>query len=187
MRQAGFIAGVLAVVLICALFVRSIVGPFYWLPNLGSQVFIRQRNAPRSIGLVSVGLAVVRGLDGAIYATSGILVTFLGVTLFYSTSGVGTPLSVILLTVGAISIGLVVFRTIDVWHALRHGDVLLVEVNQAEVSRARVYGSPWGDLTSGIAAKGTYAELQTGTPGTYYMQQRWAMALKPGDRMWVLR
>lgn len=38
-----------------------------------------------------------------------------------------------------------------------------------------------------IAARGTYRFIDTGDTGRYYMQQRWALALRPGDRMWVLR
>jgi hypothetical protein len=53
-------------------------------------------------------------------------------------------------------------------------------------------GTPWGDLlgtkySAPPAARGTYRLVDTGETGTYYMQQRWALALFPGDTIWVLR
>ena len=68
----------------------------------------------------------------------------------------------------------------------------MAEVTDAEVGRARIYGTPWGEpLMAGgmtpIAARGTYRTIDTGQTHRYYMQQRWALALRPGDNMWVVR
>ena len=63
----------------------------------------------------------------------------------------------------------------------------MVEVVQNTVGPARIYGTPWGDLSSGIAASGDYRNPTTGAIHGYYMQQRWATRLKPGAGMWVLR
>ena len=187
MRHVAFASGVLAVALICAFFVRSLRGPFYRLPVLAAEIITRQPSPPRRVGPGEVGIAVVRGLDGAIYATGGVFATFAGVILFYTTSGIGFPISMVSVSAGLFCASLVIFRVIDVWRALRRGDALKVVATQTKVGRARIYGSLWGDLTSGAAARGHYEELLTGASGEYYMQQRWAAALQPGTPMWVLR
>jgi hypothetical protein len=55
-----------------------------------------------------------------------------------------------------------------------------------------MWGTPWGDLAGAKfsappAARGTYQLKTTHEVGSYYMQQRWALALHPGDAIWVLR
>lgn len=67
----------------------------------------------------------------------------------------------------------------------------MAEITEAEVGRARIYGSRWGEpmgtRIEPIAAKGGYRMINTGETGRYYMQQSWATALQPGARIWVLR
>lgn len=35
--------------------------------------------------------------------------------------------------------------------------------------------------------KVVYRFVDTGATGTYYLEQAWALSLRPGDRIWVLR
>jgi len=187
MRTAAGVLGVVGLAVIGAVIVRSLGGPFYQLPAFAGQIMSEQARARRQVSILLVAMAVIRGLDGAIYATGGIFATLLGAILFYNTSGIGMPISVASFVVGVFCIGLVILRIITVWSALRDGEALIVEVTEAEVGKARLYGTPWGDLASGMAARGKYLDSETGIPGRYYMQQRWATHLEVGMQLWVLR
>lgn len=68
----------------------------------------------------------------------------------------------------------------------------MAAITDAEIGTARIYGTPWGEplMVGGmtpIAARGMYRIIETGETGAYYLQQRWALNLRPGDRIWVLR
>jgi len=187
MRIVAEVLGVVGLAVIGAVIVRSLGRPFYQLPMFAGQIMSEQSRVPRKVSIQLVAMAVIRGLDGAIYATGGIFATLLGVILFYTTSGVGTPISLASFVLGVFCIGLVTLRIITVWSALRDGEALIGEVTEAEVGKARLYGTPWGDLASGMAARGKYLDPGTGITGRYYMQQRWAMHLEAGMQLWVLR
>jgi len=97
-----------------------------------------------------------------------------------------------LFAVGALAIALVAYRIWSVWRALETGEAQAVEIMRTEAGTARLLGTPWGDLAGGKfsappAARGTYQLPNTVETGSYYMQQRWALALHPGDTIWVVR
>jgi hypothetical protein len=187
MRPVALLSGSILLGLIVVLYLRSVIGPFYRLPRFADEILSHQPTPPREVGPISVVLVVVRGLDGGIYASSAFLLTFTGAMLLLSTSGIGTPISVVSIVIGVVCAALVTFRVIDVLRALRTGEAVMVEVVQNKVGPARIYGTPWGDLSSGSAASGDYRNPATGAIHGYYMQQRWATHLKPGARMWVFR
>jgi hypothetical protein len=133
------------------------------------------------VPLQSVLRAVVGGLDCAIYVVATLVLIVAGVaaTAWYLVAvGIGCAL-------------LAVFRIWQVERVLQSGDALMAEVVEAEVGRARIYGTPWGEpmgtRMQPIAARGSYRVISSGETGRYYMQQSWALALQPGMRIWVLR
>jgi hypothetical protein len=151
------------------------------LPRFVSRTLAEQPSPPRQVPLQSVVRAVVGGLDCAIYVVAALVLIVAGVaaTAWY------------LVAVGIACGLLAVFRIWQVESALQSGDALMAEVVEAEVGRARIYGSPWGEplgtRMQPIAARGSYRVINTGEIGSYYMQQSWALALQPGMRIWVLR
>ena len=96
-----------------------------------------------------------------------------------------------LVAVGIACALLAVFRIWQVASVLRSGDAQVAEIVEAEAGPARIYGTPWGEpmgtRMQPSAARGSYRVISTGETCRYYMQQKWALALQPGMRIWVLR
>jgi hypothetical protein len=166
------------------------------LPTFVSRILAEQPLAPRRVPFLGVAGAVLAGLDCAIYAAGSLILIAFGLSLMShavpsSTPSSDVPTGWVIAALGALSGSLTVFRIWQVDRAMRQGDALMAEVVEAEVGRARFYGTPWGEpMGSGlqpVAARGAYRLDSTGEIGCYYLQQRWAAALRPGDRIWVLR
>ncbi len=130
------------------------------------------------------------------YAGGGVLLIAFGLSVIVHAWHSANPASdvpggLVIVGLGVLSGLVAAFRIWQVAHALRHGDAQMAEVVDAEVGRARIYGTPWGEPMGTrmrpIAAKGTYRFTSSGETGRYYMQQRWATALQPGATIWVLR
>jgi hypothetical protein len=160
----------------------------YPLPVFAARVLDAQPRPPRAVPLLSTAEAVLTGIDCLIYSGTGLLFTVLGTVAASSTRGIG----LVFLAAGLAELGLVVFRVWQVQLALVSGDALAAQVEQSSAGPPRVYGSLWGEpLTSRsrspYASRGVYRIADTGETGGYYVQQRWAVALKPGDAIWVLR
>jgi len=186
-RQFSFAVGIVVIVFLGVLFVRARSRPFYRLPGFVTEILSTQPDAPRQVTIQSVARAVLGGFDCAIYAVFGVYATFNSIVLLIYTSGPGTPIGYVSLAAGLASLGLVLYRITDVWNVLRRGDALVVEITQSEIGRGRPYGTPWGDIATPRAAEGDYEEVRSRAPGHFYMQQRWALELTAGMRMWVLR
>ena len=146
--------------------------------------------------LQSVVRVVVGGLDCAIYVGAALVLIAFGVAamahaLPSANPSTDVPGGLVIAGLGAASGLLAVFRIWQVESVLQSGDALMAEVVEAEVGRARIYGTPWGEpmgtRMQPIAARGSYRVISTGETGRYYMQQNWARASQPGTRMWVLR
>ena len=168
------------------------------LPGFVAAVLVRQPAAAREVPVGSVAWVVVRGADCSIYAGVGILFAILGLVAIARDSGLSGPgvrqstLGAGLVAVGLLCLALVSFRIWRVTAFLRNGEAQVAEVTDADVGPARIYGTPWGEplMVGGrmpIAARGMYRMIDTGDTGAYYLQQRWALNLQPGDRIWVLR
>lgn len=163
------------------------------MPGFVSETLAEQPQSPRHVPLTSVTFAVLAGADCAIYLGSAVV--FIAAGLLFMTGGLGftpAPLSVSLIFVGVgfLPLLLALFRVWQVGRAVRDGDAKLAEIVEAEAGPARYRGTPWGEplFRQGVpvAAKGTY-RLGTGETGSYYMQQSWALPLRQGDRIWVVR
>lgn len=167
------------------------------LPRFVGELLTRWPTAPRNVPMRSVVWVVVRGADCTIYAGAGTFFAVLGLVAIVTDTevpGPGVRQSAIgegFVVVGLLCLALASFRIWRVNSALRNGEAHLAEVTDAETGRARIYGTPWGEplMVGGvpIAAKGKYRIINTGEIGAYYLQQRWALDLRPGDRIWVLR
>jgi hypothetical protein len=148
------------------------------------------------VPLQSVVRAVVGGFDCAIYVGAALVLIALGVAIMAhalpsANASTDVPGGLVSAGLGA-AIGLLaVFRIWQVESVLQGGEALMAEVVEAEVGRARIYGTPWGEpmgtRMQPIAAMGSYRVISTGETGRYYMQQNWALALRPGTQIWVLR
>ena len=167
----------------------------YPLPTFVARILAEQRSAPRRVPLIEVVGGVLGGLDCAIYAVASLVLIGFGLSvtahLWPSTSpSFDTRAGLVIAALGLLSGLLVAFRIWQVDQALRSGDAQVAEVVDAQVGRAQIFGTPWGEpmgtRMQPTAASGTY-RLATGETGRYYMQQTWALALGPGDRVWVLR
>ncbi len=187
MRQVIGVTGIIAIAVLLGLFRIAFTRQFYRLPDFVAGIVAVQRTPPRRVSIRAAGAAVLAGLDGALYAGGGIYLTLAGVMLLSTTSGVGIWIATISLGAGLLCAALAAFRISQVWRALRFGETLVAVVTQGRVGRVRLQGSPWGDLWWGRAASGDYLVPPTGAKGHYYMQQRWALDLKPGAQIWVLR
>lgn len=157
----------------------------YELPRFVATTLAAQPSPPRQAPITRVGRALFRGIDWAIYIAAGLF--FIGFGLVFASSPKSRSGGLVFLIVGLLSLALALFRTWQVNRALRLGDAEIVQVTEAETGRARLGGTPWGDLITGSAARGRYRFASTGEAGRYYMQQSWALSLRPGDRLWVLR
>jgi hypothetical protein len=136
--------------------------------------------------------AVLGGIDCIIYLGGGVFLVVMGwraLNLDPASPGWFAPT---LFAVGALALALVAYRIWSVWRALETGEAQAAEIMRTEAGNARMWGTPWGDLAGAKfsappAARGTYQLKTTHEVGSYYMQQRWALALHPGDAIWVLR
>ena len=170
---------------------------YYRLPRFLSETLSREQEPPRHVPMPSIVLAVLAGADCTIYAVSGLFFIALGVVIIMGDPGTSTravrpaAAGATFMLLGLLSLVLTAYRIWQVESSLREGEARLAEVGQAEVGRARLYGTPWGEplFAAGvpIAARGTYQVIGTSESGHYYMQQSWALKLRPGDRIWVLR
>jgi hypothetical protein len=170
---------------------------YYRLPNYVGETLSREQEPPRHVPMFSIVLAVLAGADCAIYAASGLLFITVGVIAILADPGTSSPgarptaIGAVFISIGLVCVGLAAFRVWRVQSALRKGEAHLAEITDAEVGRARLYGTPWGEplFAAGvpIAARGAYQLIDTGETGKYYMQQSWALRLRRGDRIWVLR
>jgi hypothetical protein len=164
----------------------------YQIPTLVAETLASQPSAPRRVSLPTVAGAVLRGIDCAIYLVGGVFLVVLGWrALSLNPSGPGW-FAPALFIVGALAIALVAYRIWDVSRALKMGEARVAEIIRTEAGTARMWGTPWGDLAGSKfsappAARGAYRLANTGEIGSYYMQQRWALALQPGDTIWVMR
>ena len=139
--------------------------------------------------------AVLGGFDCAIYVGGAVVAIAFGVAVMAhvlpngNESGGGSA-GAFILGLGLVSLLLPIYRIWQVTSALENGDAQPAEVTEADVSRARFFGTPWGEAIgtrmNPIAATGVY-RLPNGDMGRYYMQQRWATRLTPGARIWVVR
>jgi hypothetical protein len=158
----------------------------YRLPHFVAETLSAQPSPPRQVPVMSVVRALLGGIDCLTYVAGGLLGVVLSVATFANTPdqiGLGLALGAI----GLLAVLLAIFRTWQVSRALRLGDAYVADVTDATAGRVRWYGSPWGDLARGSAARGSYQLPGTGDARPYYMQQRWALDLKPGDQIWVVR
>jgi len=167
---------------------------FYRLPGFVAETLSSQPKPPRRIPIQAIVFAVLDGADCAIYAGGAVVFVVFGVTFMTGTFGVTpAPISVssIFVGVGLILLLLVAFRVWQVAGAMRIGEAHIAQVTVAQVGPARSMGTPWGEPLLGragpIAAKGGYRFTDTGETGHYYMQQTWALALRQGMRIWVVR
>ncbi len=181
------VTGIVAIVVVFALFGIALTRQFYRLPDFAAGVVAIKRTPPRQVTIRSVGVAVLSGLDGALYFGVGVYLILGGLVLLSTTSGVGIWIAKLSLGAGLICLAIAVFRIWQVWRALRFGEALIAVVTQGRGGRVRLQGSPWGDLWWGRAARGVYQIPATGDTGRYYMQQKWALHLRPGTQIWVLR
>jgi hypothetical protein len=162
---------------------------FYRLPRFVSETLASQPSPPRNVTLTSVAGAVLAGVDCAIYFVVGVFLVAMG----WRALSLNVPLIAPALFAGGVALLLLVaYRIWAVKRALEAGAAQLAEVTQTEAGTARLWGTPWGDLTGSrysapVAARGTYRLMNTGETGRYYMQQSWALALVPGDTFWILR
>jgi hypothetical protein len=164
----------------------------YRIPTFVAETLASQPSAPRRVSLPAVAGAVLGGIDCVIYLGGGVFLVLMGwraLTLNPPAPGWFAPTFFIL---GTLAIALVAYRIWDVWRALKTGEARVAEIMRTEAGTARLLGTPWGDLAGGKfsappAARGTYQLPNKGEIGSYYMQQRWALALHPGDTIWVLK
>jgi hypothetical protein len=135
--------------------------------------------------LSSFIVALLRGLDCAIYSAGALVFLVLGV---FNLIVEPTETVLWLVSFGAalISAGLVVFRFVSVRRALRFGEAAEAEIVRSAVGLVRLTGTPWGDLINGTAVRGSYRIRGTGSVADFYLQQRWAKSLKPGMKIWVI-
>jgi hypothetical protein len=130
-------------------------------------------------------VALLRGLDCAIYTGSAILLLALGAFSVIAVPGAAV-LGVISLAAGVISGGIVTYRFAHVYRALQIGEAVEAEIVRSAVGLVRLTGTPWGDLINGTAVRGTYKIRGADTVVDYYLQQRWARSLKPGMKIWLI-
>ena len=161
----------------------------YPLPLFVSKTLADQPTPPRQVATLGVIRAVLGGTDCAVFAGFAVAAVVFGLAVMAH-----------LVTKGGVTGGLAMFGVavifalppaFRIWslrRGLRAGDADVAEVVTAEVGPAQGRGTTWGDRTGriGNAAQGTYRLQRTGEMGAYYMQQQWALALRPGARIWVL-
>jgi hypothetical protein len=167
---------------------------FYRLPHFIAEVLDVQPKPPRRVPFGSVVRAVLGGADCAIYLASGVLFIWLGL-YFDARSQLVTGKAdwggFMFIGAGVLFVLLAVFRIWQVERVLKRGEAEVARVVTARSGWARVLGSPWGEPIGRkgypMAARGTYRVIGSEKPGEYDMQQSWAVNLKPGAQIWVLR
>ena len=164
----------------------------YRIPTFVAETLASQQSAPRRVSLLAVAGAVLGGIDCVIYLAGGVFLVLMGWRALNLDPPSPAWFAPTLFVVGALAIALVGYRIWDVWRALKTGEARVAKIMRTEAGTARLWGTPWGDLAGGKfsappAARGAYELSNTGETGGYYMQQRWALALHPGDTIWVLR
>jgi hypothetical protein len=143
---------------------------FYELPAFVAGILARQPLPPRRVPVRRVIRALLGGVDCLIYFGGGLF--FIGFGLVFGSSpdtiwgGIG------FLIVGLLTLSLGLFRIWQVERALRLGDAELAEVTEAQRGRARLTGTPWGDLMTGVAARGGYRLLHAASVGTVSASER---------------
>jgi hypothetical protein len=164
----------------------------YRIPTFVAETLASQLSAPRRVSLLGVAGAVLRGIDCVIYLAGGVFLLLMAWRALSFDPPAPAWFAPALFMFGVLAIALVAFRIWQVWNALKTGEARVAEIVRTEAGTARMWGTPWGDLAGGKlsappAARGTYQLPDQGETGSYYMQQRWALALNPGDAIWVLR
>jgi hypothetical protein len=198
MVQYVLAVAISAVVIV--VFLAAINRSGFRLPRFVATTLSAQPSAPRAVKTLSVAVVVAAGLDGVCYTAAGVISTAAGAAILIGVPArLGEPdnivrpaaesvwVGVVLLVIGLFFLALIGFRIWQVRQALATGAAELAEVTTAEAGLARLRGSLWGDLAWGQAARGSYRMTQSSDTGRYYMQQRWALALQPGMRIWVVR
>lgn len=163
----------------------------YDLQSFIAETLSTQPSPPRQVPILSVARAVLGGADCAIYAGCGVLFIALGLSFVTGVVPIEPAWSavwggLIVVGLGVVSTLVAVFRIWQVERALQIGDAQAAEVIQAEVGRPRPTGSLWGDPMA-TAVKGSYQLTGSREAGHYYMQQMWALGLRPGATIWVVR
>jgi len=157
----------------------------YPLVEFAAATVSRQPIPIRSIAMWPFLVALLRGLDCAIYSISALVFLALGAFSIIALPGAAV-VGVLSLAAGVISGGLVIVRYMHVYRALQIGDAVEAEIVRSAVGLVRLTGTPWGDLINGTAARGSYRIRGMDPIVDYYLQQRWARSLKPGMKIWVI-
>ena len=158
----------------------------YPMATLTSVVASNQPIPPREVKLSVVTGTTLKGVDGAIYLAAGLLF-LVGGAFFTIMAPKILAIDLGFLAAGLLCLWLLAYRIVSASRVLRSGVATLVEVTEASTRRSRLEGTPWGDMVGGTAARGKYRDPTRAQAGTYYLQQGWALTLKPGDHMWVIR
>jgi hypothetical protein len=122
----------------------------YPLPSFVASALAQQSDPPRRVSLISIAGAVLAGADCLIYAGSGVIFIAIGVAVMLTRTGASgievrpSAVGAVLPLVGILYLALAVFRIWRVASARRQGDAHMAEISSAEVSSARLYGTPWG-------------------------------------------
>jgi hypothetical protein len=166
----------------------------YRLPFLIAKVLDDQPEPPRRVPFRSILRAVLGGADCAIYLASGVLFIVLGMYFNargQSVSGKADWGGLMFIGAGVLLTSLAIFRLWQVEGALLNGDAEVAQVMLARWRWAPVIGSPWGEPVGKkgypMVAHGTYQLIGSRESGEYSIQQAWALNLRPGNRIWVLR
>ena len=157
----------------------------YPLAEFVAATVSRQPLPIRSIAMWPFLVALLRGLDCAIYSISALLFLALGAFSIIAQPG-ATVLGLLSLAAGVLSGSLVIVRYVHVRRALRTGAAVEAEIVRSGVGRVRLTGTLWGDLINGTAVRGSYKVGEVDSVGEYYLQERWARSLKPGMKIWVI-
>lgn len=157
----------------------------YPLAGFTAAALSKQPFPVRRVAMFSFLVALLRGVDCAIYSVCALLFLVLGAFAIVAEPE-GTVLGLVSLAAGVISGSLVAVRAVHVYRALRFGDAVEAEVVRSAVGLVRLRGTPWGDLINGTAVRGSYKIRGLDSVVDYYLQQRWARSLKPGMKIWVI-
>jgi hypothetical protein len=161
----------------------------YPLPLFVSKALAEQPTPPRQVATLGLIRAVLGGTDCAVFAGFALAAIACGLgELLGLLPNANAGAALTFAGVAAIFALPPAFRIWSVRRALRAAEADIAEVVTAQVGPVRGRGATWGDRTGGIAnaAEGTYRLQRTGAIAAYYMQQHWAMALRPGAWIWVL-
>ena len=157
----------------------------YPLAGFAAATVSRQPLPIRSIAMWPFLVALLTGLDCAIYSISALLFLALGAYSVIAQTG-AIVLGWLSMAAGVLSGSLVIGRYAHVRRALQRGGAVEAEIVRSAVGRVRLTGTLWGDLINGTAVRGSYKVNGVDSVGDYYLQERWARSLKPGTRIWVI-